>query len=381
MTHALSRRRCPCTLSGRWKTEAADVPDDFWPTLVAGCESLRRHPPDPNRSFVTVSFWEPRHLAGKAYPQAKHRVRNLAMVHTTLNPIPDSIRPMFEALLAMPYFARRLGIRKHLKPPPARFLYKFRASPSDPSPAARDQYVSRMRQIMVDSELWLSSPSDFNDPFDTMGRFEIKGTTAKRSAHIRALVEKYAPMDATPIAIQQAYDRLAGVTDSEILRMLRPSFEKQRDSTGVICFVEGDPRDVLMWSHYAANHKGVCLQFETARDLFTFGRALTVKYVRHYPVVNWLKGKYEMERILRQKHPRWKYEVERRIIQIGAARSVFKYNPSALVGLVFGCAADDTVTKATEEVLTARANAGLPALKLYRAEKHESRYELVIKAL
>jgi hypothetical protein len=58
---------------------------------------------------------------------------------------------------------------------------------------------------------------------------------------------------------------------------------------------------------------------------------------------------------------------------------VFKYNPSALVGLLFGCAADDTVIKATQTVLSARASAGLPALKLYRAEKHKSRYELVIK--
>jgi hypothetical protein len=301
------------------------------------------------------------------------------MARTTLNPAPDSIRPMFEALIAMPYFMRRLGIRKYLKPPPPRFLYKFRASPSDLSLAARDQYVHRLRQIMVDSELWLSSPSDFNDPFDTAGNFEIKGTSAKRLAHIKALVEKDAPAGTTPAAIQDAQGRLARHTDSEILEMLRPSFEKQRDSTGVICFVEGNPRDVLMWSHYAADHKGVCLQFEPARDLFTFGRAVTVKYARQYPVANWLKGKYEMSKILRRKHPRWKYEAERRIIQIGAARSVFNYNPSALVGLVFGCAADHTVIKATETVLTARAAAGLPDLKLYRAEKHPSRYELVIK--
>lgn len=301
------------------------------------------------------------------------------MAQTLLNPVPDGIRPMFEALIALPYFMRRLGIKKHLKPPPPRFLYKFRASPRDSSLEARDQYVSRMHQIMVESELWLSSPSDFNDPFDTMGNFEIKGTGSKRSAFINELVKKYAPPGATSTQIREAYDRLAALTDDEILHILRPSFETQRDLTGVICFVAGDPRDVLMWSHYAADHKGVCLQFEPARDLFTFARALTVDYVREYPVVNWLRGTSDMEKILRRKHPRWKYEAERRIIQIGAARSVFNYNPSALVGLLFGCAADDTVVKATGALLAARARAGLPDLNLYRAEKHKSRYELVIK--
>jgi Protein of unknown function (DUF2971) len=301
------------------------------------------------------------------------------MAHTALNPVPDRIRPMFNALIALPYFMRRLGIRKHLKPSPPRFLYKFRGSPRDSSLAAKEEFLSRLHQIMVDSELWLSSPSDFNDPFDTAGRFKIKGSTSKRLAHIKALVEKYAPAGATPTEIQEAHDRAARLTDSEILDMLRTSFESQRDSTGVICFVEGDPRDVLMWSHYAADHKGVCLQFEPARDLFTFGRAVTVKYHRQYPVVNWLNGIPEMEKILRRKHPRWKYEAERRIIQIGGARSAFSYNPGALTGLLFGCAADDTVIKATETVLTARAAAELPDLKLYRAEKHKSRYELVIK--
>ncbi len=301
------------------------------------------------------------------------------MARTALNPVPDHIRPMFNALIALPYFMRRLGIRKRLKPPPPRFLYKFRASPRDSSLAAKDEYIFRLRQIMVDSELWLSSPSDFNDPFDTAGRFEIKGSKAKRLAHIKAVVEKYAPEGATPAAIQEAHDKAARLTDSEILSMLRTSFESQRDSTGVICFVEGDPRDVLMWSHYAADHKGVCLQFEPARDLFTFARAVAVKYAHQYPVVNWLNGISEMEKILRRKHPRWKYEAERRIIQIGAARSAFNYNPVALTGLLFGCAADDTAIKATETVLAARAAAGLPDLKLYRAEKHKSRYELVVK--
>src|ERR1700733_14757454 len=193
------------------------------------------------------------------------------MARVTLNPIPDTIRPMFEALIALPYFMRRLGIRKHLKPPPARFLYKFRPSPRDSSLAAKEEYMSRIHQIMVDSELYLNSPSNFNDPFDTAGIFEIKGTSAKRSAHIKALVETYAPAGATPTEIQQALDRTERLSDSQILDVLRPSFEKQRDSTGVICFVEGDPRDVLMWSHYAADHKGICLKFEPARDLFTFG--------------------------------------------------------------------------------------------------------------
>lgn len=44
---------------------------------------------------------------------------------------------------------------------PPRFLYKFRSFiASDP------ESVDRVRDVIVRSRLWLSSASDFNDPFD-----------------------------------------------------------------------------------------------------------------------------------------------------------------------------------------------------------------------
>src|ERR1700729_1649096 len=64
-----------------------------------------------------------------------------------------------------------------------------------------------------------------------------------------------------------------------LIAQLRESFAEQRRKFGVCCFCAGDPRNVLMWSHYAGAHFGICLQFETARDPPTLMRALRVPYV------------------------------------------------------------------------------------------------------
>jgi hypothetical protein len=80
--------------------------------------------------------------------------------------------------------------------------------------------------------------------------------------------------------------------------------------------------------HYAANHTGLCLQFE--------------------------------------------------IFQQSAGQFI-DFRPFALSGIIIGCRASDPTVKQLRDLLTERASHGFPLPKLYRAIKHESKYELVIK--
>ena len=67
---------------------------------------------------------------------------------------------------------------------------------------------------------------------------------------------------------------------------LRQTFVDLAEATGIS--FGGDPRNILMWSHYAANHKGLCLQFELTRDIDNFVFAMPVQYSEDYPIVNWV---------------------------------------------------------------------------------------------
>ena len=85
-----------------------------------------------------------------------------------------------------------------------------------------------------------------------------------------------------------------------------------------------------MWSHYAAHHSGICLQFEGARDP-TRLNALRVEYHDEYPSLDWLADPAtKLQAILLRKAPPWRYEKEYRVIHPGGAGTFVHFDPGAL---------------------------------------------------
>src|SRR5262245_24432492 len=104
-------------------------------------------------------------------------------------------------------------------------------------------------------------------------------------------------------------------SDEEFLQIARDAFQRDREATGV-CSFASSPRNMLMWSHYAFKHTGVCFQFDVARDPDIFALAIPVEYSDEYPRVDWVCGAKEgIEKILFTKETQWKYENEKRFIK------------------------------------------------------------------
>ena len=101
----------------------------------------------------------------------------------------------------------------------------------------------------------------------------------------------------------------------ELRKIAQDVYDRGRNNLGVHCFAR-KPMNILMWSHYAAQHFGFCLQFDTAQNSRTFTQALPVTYEVHYPVINWVDDfrDHSIEGLLR-KHGNWKYEKESRIVR------------------------------------------------------------------
>jgi hypothetical protein len=55
------------------------------------------------------------------------------------------------------------------------------------------------------------------------------------------------------------------------------------------------------------------------------------------------------------------------------------FPPAALCGLIFGCRADPQFIATVEEILSARAAAGDPAVRVYTAHTHATKYQLVLR--
>jgi hypothetical protein len=286
----------------------------------------------------------------------------------------DFISVWDRALDRLDYKARRRMLWKNFHGKMRRFLYKYRRLDL---PNSREA----LREILVESVLRMAAPKEFNDPFDMRGRFVIEGTLEQRRAKLKAIIKRNSPPNLTWKQHQRTLETLMRAPDEELLQIGRNSLTGFRETAGVCCFA-GKPDNRLMWSHYAKDHTGVCLQFERVRDHRVFLHAFSVKYDDKFPIVNWINDEEmqaQISTLLFAKDPAWKYEYESRIVAVEQGGKFLHFEPEALCRIVLGCRVTADVVATVEELLAERAARNLPPIGIYRAEMHESEYRLVIR--
>ena len=58
---------------------------------------------------------------------------------------------------------------------------------------------------------------------------------------------------------------------------MRDSLQKEVDACGILSLCAKND-DILMWSHYASSHRGICLEFKAGDNDPFFAYALPVTY-------------------------------------------------------------------------------------------------------
>jgi hypothetical protein len=268
-----------------------------------------------------------------------------------------------------------------LVPPPSK-LYRFRT-------------IERAKEILATNKLYLSSPSAFNDPFDCQiaplfgksqrQREEFARLSARRSHPQVSRRERIA-------MVREARER--GDLESPSLSRFYEHWKKDFvDNCGILCLV-AKPDDILMWSHYAEGHTGVCLEFQFS--LYEFGVAaslpglsapvcaLPVFYAEEFPDFDFVEYFILSERdkaghqssllqfartVFLTKAVVWKYEQEYRIIDFPPRIGIRMYglrpfSPKSLTGIIFGC----RIKREAKEEIMALVAARTPRPRLYEAK-------------
>lgn len=289
--------------------------------------------------------------------------------------LPVPVVPEVRFLEGLSYLQRRRVIRHRMQGQYPRFFYKFR--PAD----LKDEMalLARLRSFFVESHLWLSHHESFNDPFDMKAHVVVEGSREEKEARLKALITDHsgAPWKRRREMLRDWMAR----PPAQMAAMLAEAFRQLAGSAG-ICSFGGDPRSILMWTHYAQNHEGYCLQFEFARDPRTFGWAQEVEYKDEYPRVNFVdrsKVPDQLFTVLTRKHSGWSYEKEWRLIHLEGANSLMSFRPESLVGIIFGCRAPTALYSKVRTMLAERDKAGLPPVRVYRAEQDRRAYRLRIR--
>lgn len=208
-------------------------------------------------------------------------------------------------------------------------LYKYRS--------LSDKFGKR---FLFNQEIYWTPPAIFNDPFDCGIPWQyhtidlcpggkmyksIENLKREQEPHLTENeIQKYLSLELVN-GILPINDRLQEV--SSIMN------EYDQNNYGVISFTT-DPKNFLMWSHYADKHNGYCigLKSQELESLFQLP-VFPVTYSEYLPHVNTkidFNNDHDMVKFIKQRYCTkgkfWKYENEFRFVAPNFAKKTSNFN-------------------------------------------------------
>ena len=180
-------------------------------------------------------------------------------------------------------------------------LYKYRyfnESPVSRNGLPNGEKIPQWQQVLYDGLIFPASPETFNDPYDCdfvlsddslnsrTARKILADTLAQRcpiTKNERDELLNTDNVEKTLKSILWHYFRIRNSGFAQrMLNDLYITLKQARDSLRVACFSETN-RSILMWSHYAHNHQGFCIEYDFSQLEYK-QHLKPVRYVseRHY---------------------------------------------------------------------------------------------------
>jgi len=224
-----------------------------------------------------------------------------------------------------------------------KILYKYRSI----APSLRESYV-RSLLAHQSPKIYLSTPSEFNDPFECQPE---------------VLVDSGDPL-------------VAGKSRLEVLDTVRANLRDQM----LVYSMSAINNHILMWSHYANSHRGICLGFaaDGRDDIFAFAEPIV--YQEALLVFDLRSDRDPIEsakNVALVKGTRWAYEQEWRIALVGRApdrdREV-AFEPATLTEVILGCEISKRDSLAVKVALAIRDS----PVTLYQAHRNALKHAIEI---
>ncbi len=260
------------------------------------------------------------------------------------------------------------------------FVYKYRAI---------NEYTLK---TILDREIYFAKPSEFNDPFDSRSNIIYEG------GHDDWY--KFA------IRIGRPHEEANSFADRMVklkITKLPEEAKKVDDENNRIYSLSKIPDNIIMWSHYAEQHNGICLKFETCQngntaflefeeddfkvssDKFPKGLIpiLPVEYENEMPVAfNMLKDPpNEIMRFVLHKNESWAYEKEIRAILMPnwMNKNPIRFKRHILKEVIFGLRISETYKRLIADIIARNYTEKGCNVKLSRCIEATDKYSLIIE--
>ncbi len=206
------------------------------------------------------------------------------------------------------------------------------------------------RDILLKDKIWYSTMPSYNDPFEGIVQVDKGINRASLLGHTihQYLKDGHTVSETLEIVKRDYLDATGNITEDVLNRIASvcEQFCESNNKLGVLALSES-PLSILMWSHYADEHKGMCIGFsrETGNALSDDEICLPVNYSEIYPhptVGDLLRADDSATRAtVRTKAIDWSYEKEWRLMH---ERSGLWPLPGPIKSIILGCRWDDKLT-------------------------------------
>lgn len=226
--------------------------------------------------------------------------------------------------------------------------------------------------------IWFSSPSALNDPFECRPWFTFNGSEDQFLDLLSVVARRRFP-EYSPEQISNEAKRLYAEgrhKDSQFERKFRSGVVQMLASHIGLCCLSASNRYILMWSHYAAEHTGFCLEFAATDYTPFFGEAQEVKYADNFPEVDFFNTPHDeqVDLIFLTKFAGWRYESEYRVIDHQAGSGLHTYPAELLKSVTFGLRMSEENKNNIRKWLSVRGT----HVKLYQASIDQREFKIIL---
>lgn len=260
----------------------------------------------------------------------------------------------------------------------------------------RDWNDKNHKKILFDNELWFSSPSNFNDPYDSVIPLRYDKLTDKEFLTLMKESINLEFNKSPRIIKRDEYRKVQKFLKknkhykTEFMNIKYPIILNQFIK---ILSLSKIPNNILMWSHYSNNHTGICLGFDEEKleiDLKNNKNRLEayqisivdINYSYEIPIIKPKLKENDVtynlfEPLLITKHTNWNYEKEKRIIIFKSNKNKYYYSSDTLKECYLGCKMEKDKKAEVIEIL----KKSFPNCKIFEYQRSFDKFELLSKQI
>jgi hypothetical protein len=205
-----------------------------------------------------------------------------------------------------------------------KYLYKYRSMHTK-----KDR--EHTLRILTHNEIYFAKCTEFNDPFDCNLHISCEGDFTTHKEKLRKLKPD---LSEAKLDIQTQKD-LQPENIKKRERKVNKDIRHINQKVGIFS-MSAKPDDLLMWSHYADYHRGICIKFKTTSEKLFGCDILNIKYKKNFPIFS-VYDDMNLKRVKKYtctKSIDWKYEKEWRIYYRETGCQLFP--PEEISGVILG---------------------------------------------